>query len=173
MSHRRVRTAPRLLMCPRLTFSRLISNIFPSSITQVDSSSLTSCGKSPARIGGWPFSPQLRCFFAIDTITSLGLTEKFTFIGTLICKKRTLWIYMFLRTRSFTCGGYETRMKRNLYLSRRNLYIRRIIKTKKESVLLNTRTINVFSFLLYKYATLCIRVCRKNEKGKLNYRHIK
>lgn len=75
-------------VCPRLTFSRLINNIFPSSITQVDSSSLTSCGKSPARIGEWPFSPQLRCFLVIVTITSLGLTEKFTFNGTLSCKCR-------------------------------------------------------------------------------------
>lgn len=123
------------VICPRLTFSRLISNIFPSSITQVDSSSLTSCGKSPARIGGWPFSPQLRCFFVIDTTMSLGLATKFIFSGTLICKnkKRNLCVYMFPRARiihmwrckrklvwketsSETYSSYRKSEKNSLYL---------------------------------------------------------
>ncbi|KYN16875.1 hypothetical protein ALC57_10854, partial [Trachymyrmex cornetzi] len=70
-------------------------------IGEATKSALTSCGKSPARIGGWPFSPQLKCFFVIDTTTSFGLAEKFIFNGTLICKykKCNLCVYMFSRTR--------------------------------------------------------------------------
>lgn len=75
-----------------LTFSRLRSNTFPSSITQVDSSTLTSCGKSPSMIGGWPLMPQVNRFFVIVTDTSFGLAEKFTFKGTLIWNQRTIEI---------------------------------------------------------------------------------
>lgn len=82
-------------MSLQLTFSRVISNSFPSSITHVDSSSLTSCGKSPARIGGCPFIPQLRCFFAIVTVTSLGLATKFTFNGTLICNIKAQSVFFY------------------------------------------------------------------------------
>lgn len=87
-----------MCMCPRLTFSRLINNTLPSSSSQEDSSTLTSCGKSPSRIGGWPLSPQRKCFFVIDTITSFGLAGRLTFSGTLIYNiKIATCIYLLAR----------------------------------------------------------------------------
>ena len=65
------------------TFSKLIKRVLPSSMTHVDSSSLTSCGNSPSMMGGWPFTPHFKCFLAIVTWTSLGRAVKFTFSGTL------------------------------------------------------------------------------------------
>lgn len=79
------------------TFSKLISRTFPSSMTQVDSSSLTSWGNSPSTIGGWPLTPHFKCFFVIVTCTSFGRTLNFTFNGTLICKIDVLILLLLLR----------------------------------------------------------------------------
>lgn len=53
-----------------LTFSKLTTTRALSSSSQVLSSSFTSCGSSPSRMGGCPLSPTVMCFFWILTSTS-------------------------------------------------------------------------------------------------------
>lgn len=78
-------------------FSKLITIVFPSWRTHIESSVFTSLCNSPSIIGGWPFSPTNKDFFPIFTVTSRGRTViasgTFNFTRTWKKWKARQWIY--------------------------------------------------------------------------------
>lgn len=64
-------------ICYKFTFSIEMSREFPSSKTQVDSSTLISCWRGLSMMGVRPFTPTVKWCFWIFTIMSLDLILKF------------------------------------------------------------------------------------------------